>query len=379
MTPRLKKVFLLLTTLFFVSDLTAQKIEYSRDAATLAVNWVLDAAVGDDFSQFLFFDAKTGKLKSSFNTTEIPNSIIFSNDSKTLVIGERLLLEKIGADASGKYSILDNLLTTENFLIDRKFQEEINAEFLGLAISPDGKTLYKLFPNFLNAYSFPDLKFQPEKSRALKLVEGAKAQNHFLAVSRDGSLVVESEYAGNDSALIFKENGKQTAKLPLSKISEEESEFPFVSGAISQNNETLLLRSTFDSNVTSQISFWDLKKRVSLGNFTHLLLEENSEKEFFMLDAAAISPDGKKAAISFKTFDEKSFPVSVVAVFDIASKKSVDVRVKSENGLRFAESIAFSPDSKQIATLSTALIPGSISAKIQIWDAETGKLIRDFQ
>lgn len=366
--------------LIFSINAAAQKIEYSRDASTIAVNWVIDAAVGDDFSQFLFYDTKTGKLKSSFNSTEIPNSIIFSNDAKTLVIGERLLLEKIGADASGKYSILENPLTTENFLVDRKFQDEINAEFLGLAISTDGKTLYKLFPNFLNAYSFPDLKFQPEKSRALKLIEDAKAQNHFLAVSRDASLVIESEYEGNKSALVFKENGKQTAKTELPKINDDdEDEFPFISGIISQNNETLLLRSTFDSNVTSQIGFWDLKKHASLGNFTHPLLEESSEKEFFMIDAAAISPDGKKAAVSFKTFDEKSFPVSVVAVFDIASKKSVDVRVKSENGLRFAEAIAFSPDSKRLATLSTILMPGSLAAKVQVWDAETGKPVREFQ
>lgn len=378
MTPFLRKIFFLFTISFFVSDLAAQKIEYSRDASTLAVSWVIDAAVGEDFSQFLFYDAKTGKLKSSFNTTEMPNAMIFSGDSKTLVIGERLLLEKIGVDQSGKYSILDNLLTTENFLVDRKFQEEINAEFLGFALSPDGKTLYKLFPNFLNAYSFPELKFQPEKSRALKLVEGAKTQNHFLAVSRDGSLVVESEYSGNSSALVIKENGRQTAKLPLSEINAEEEEFPFVSGIISQNSETLLLRSTFNSNVTSQLAFWDLKKRASLGKFSHPLLEVGSDEDFFMLDSAAISPDGKKAAVSFKTFDEKSNPVSVVAVYDIASKTSIDVRVKSENGLRFAQAVAFSPDSKQIATLSTVLVPGSLAAKIQVWDAQTGKSVRDF-
>lgn len=295
MRRKFQYFFVFSILLIFSINAAAQKIEYSRDASTIAVNWVIDVAVGDDFSQFLFYDTKTGKLKSSFNSTEIPNSIIFSNDSKTLVIGERLLLEKIGIDASGKYALLENPVSTENFLVDRKFQDEINAEFLGLAISPDGKTLYKLFPNFLNTYSFPDLKFQPEKSRALKLIEDAKAHNHFLAVSRDGSLVVESEYEGNKSALVFKENGKQTAKTQLPKINDDdEDEFPFISGVISQNNETLLLRSTFDSNVTSQIGFWDLKKHVSLGNFTHPLLEESSEKEFFMIDSAAISPDGKK-------------------------------------------------------------------------------------
>lgn len=374
-----RKIFFLITFLFLVSNLSAQKIEYSRDGSTLVANWVVDVSAGEDFSQFLFFDTKTGKLKSSFNSAEMPNSILFSNDSKTLVIGERLLLEKIGVDASGKYALLDNPVSIENFSVDRKFQDEINASFLGLALSPDGKTLYKLFPNFLNAYSFPDLKFQPEKSRELKLIDGARAQNHFLAISRDGSLVVESEYAGNKAALVFKENGKRTAKAELSEINEEEEEFPYISGIISQNNATLLLRSTLDSGATSLTGFWDLKKHISLGNFSHPLLEEGAENEYLQIDSIAISPDGKKAAMSFKTFDEKSNPVSVAAVYDIASKESVDVRVKSEDNLRFAESIAFSPDSKQLATLSTVLMPGKLASKVQIWDAETGKLIREFQ
>lgn len=377
MTSNLRKIFFLFTLLFFASSLTAQKIEYSRDGQTIVVNWVVDVAVGDDFSQFLFYDLKTGKLKSSFNSAETPNSIIFSNDSKTLVIGERLLLEKIGIDQNGKSSLLENPVSTENFLIDSKFQDEINAEFLGLAISSDGKTLYKLFPNFLNAYSFPDLKFQPEKSRSIKLKDAAP-QNNFLAISRDGSVVVESEYAEKTSLLVVKEDGKARAKMEFPKIKKDE-EFPFISGIISQNNETLLLRSTFNSGISSHIGFWDLKKHASLGTFSFPPLDSGQENQAYMLDAAAISPDGKKAAISFNGIWDGEESVSMIAVYDIAAKKSVVIKVKSEAGSRFAELLAFSPDSKQIATLSTVLLPGSLTAKIQIWDAETGKLIRQFE
>lgn len=373
-----RKILLLLTFLLLVSNLSAQKIEYSRDGHALVVNWVINVAVGDDFSQFLVYDTKTGKLKSSFNLRETPNSMILSNDSKTLVIGERLLLEKIGIDQNGKSALLENPVSTENLLIDSKFQDEINADFLGFAMSPDGKTLYKLFPNFLNAYSFPDLKFQPEKSRAIKLREGDAPQNNFLAISRDGSVVVESEYADESAALVVKENGKSAAKIELLKVKAGEA-LPVVSGIISQNNETLLLRSTFNSGISSQITFWDLKKQAALGTFTSSFLDRGQENQFHMYNVAAISPDGKKAAANFDTFDDESQAVSLVAVYDIAAKKSVSITVKTEEGLRFAEAIAFSPDSKQIATLSTVLLPGSLAARIQIWDAETGKLIREFQ
>lgn len=378
MTSNLRKIFFLFTILFFASDLAAQKIEYSRDASTIVINWIVNVSAGDDFSQFLFYDAKTGKLKSSFNSAETPNSMLLSNDSKTLVIGDRLLLEKIGIDQSGKLSLLENPVSTENFLIEQKFQDEINAEFLGLALSPDGKTLYKLLPNFLNVYSFPDLKFQPEKSRAIRLKEADAPQNNFLAISRDGSLVVESEYAEKTSSLIVKENGKESAKMELPKIKKGD-EFPFISGIISQNNETLLLRSTFDSGISSQIGFWDLKKHISLGKFSFPSLDSGQENQLYMLDAATISPDGKKAAISFSGIWEDSESFSMIAVYDIAAKKSVAIRVKSEQGLRFAEALAFSPDSKQLATLSTSLMPASLVAKMQIWDVETGKLIRQFE
>lgn len=373
-----RKIFFLITFLFLVSNLSAQKIEYSRDGQTLVANWVIDVAVGDDFSQFLFYDAKTGKLKSSLDLRETPNSILFSNDAKTLVIGERLLLEKIGIDASGKLSLLDNPVSIENLSIDQKFQDEINADFLGLAISPDGKTLYKLFPNFLNAYSFPDLKFQPEKSRSIKLREEHKSQNNFLAISRDGSVVVESEYTEESTAMVVKETGKVPAKIELLRVQKDDA-LPTFSGIVSQNNETLLLKSSYNSGISFHIGFWDLKKHRSLGKFSLPPRDSAQEDQGYMIDAATISPDGKKAAMSFSGIWEDTQSVSMVVVYDIATKKSIMIKEKSETGLRFAESLAFGPDSKQLATLSTVLTPGKLVSRVQIWDAQTGKLIREFQ
>lgn len=376
MTSDLRKSFFLITFLFLASDLSAQKIEYSRDASTIAVNWSIDVVVGDDFSQFLFYDAKTGKLKSSLNSAETPNSLIFSSDSKTLVVGERLLLEKIGTDESGKSSLLENPVSVENLAIDRKFQDEINADFLGFALSPDGKTLYKLFPNFLNAYTFPDLKFQPEKSRAIKLNEKTKFHEHFIAISPDASVVVESEYAKIPS-LVIKENGKPIAKTALTK-NEEGAAFEDLRGTISQNNETLMLKSTDNAGLYWQIAFFDLKKHELIGVFSTEAFGDIYKNNLYPIEIAAISPNGKKAAINYKSYDEDGETLFVTEIYDIAAKKSVSFEVKSADYLRFAESIAFSPDSKQLAVLSTKGAPGSISAKVQIRDAETGKLIREF-
>jgi len=376
MTSNLRKSFFLITFLFLVSDLSAQKIEYSRDGQTLAVNWAIDIAAADDFSQFLLYDVKTGKLKSSFNSTETPKSMIFSNDSKTLVIGERLLLEKIGIDKSEKLSLSENPVSIENLSIDRKFQDQINADFLGFALSPDGKTLYKLFPNFLNAYTFPDLKFQPEKSRAIKLNEKAKFHEHFIAVSSDASVVVESEYAKVPS-LVIKETGKPAAKTALTK-NENGEPFEDLRGTISQNNETLMLKSTDNAGLYWQIGFFDLKKHALLGVFSTEAFGTNYENNLYPIENAAISPNGKKAAINYKSYDEDGETLSVTEIYDIAAKESVSFDVKLADYLRFAESIAFSPDSKQVATLSTKSASGSITTKVQIWDAETGKLIREF-
>lgn len=371
-----QKILFLFTFLFLVSNLSAQKLEYSRDGQTLAVNWAIDIVSGDDFSQFLLYDVKTGKLKSSLNSAETPNSVIFSNDSKTLVIGERLLLEKIGTDENGKLSLLENPVSIENLSIDRKFQDQINADFLGLALSPDGKTLYKLFPNFLNAYTFPDLKFQPEKSRAIKLNEKTTFHEHFIAISPDASVVVESEYAKMPS-LVIKENGKPAVKTALTK-NEEGTAFEDLRGTISQNNETLMLKSTDNAGLYWQISFFDLKKHALIGVFSTEAFGTIYENNLFPVEIAAISPNGKKAAINYKSYDEDGETLFVTEIYDIAAKKSVSFEVKSADYMRFAESIAFSPDSKQIATLSTKSAPGSIATKVQIWDAETGKLIREF-
>ncbi len=374
-----RKIVVLLILLFSALSFHAQKIEYSRDGQTLAVNWVIDFSYGEDVSQFLFYDTKSGKVRSSLNALEIPHSLIFSTDSKNLIFAERLILEKIGFNERGEPQISENQNTFDNFAIDRKNQEKINSDFLALALSPDGKTVYKMFPNFLNAYTFPDFKHQSEKSRFLELKEASEIQNEFVGISRDASIVIEVEYEGDKSALVIKETGKPDAKIELSKIEGSRDGFLRLSAVISQNNEILMLRSINDSRNHSQIAFWNLKNKTLIGTFSVPLLDKDFANQFYPLDLVAISPDGKKAAAKFEAVDENVQNVSMVAIYDIAAKRSVFIKTKKENGLRFAEAVAFSPDSKNLATLSGVLSRASFAPRVEIWNAEDGKKIRQFE
>lgn len=358
--------------LIFAVNINAQTIAYSPDGQTIAVNWVIDFAVSNDLSQFLVYDAKTGKLKSWLNTQETPNNIIFSPDSKSLIMAERLLLEKAGFNAKGDFSILDNPKSTANLLVDRKNQEEINSSLLGVAFSADGSTVYKLYPNFLTAYSFPELNHLPAKSRFIELTDKTKPEYHFVGISKDARFIVESEYIGNKSALVVKEAGKPNVKIDLGEYKDEDA-FPNLTASISQNNEILMLRSEYVTDLASQVGFWDLKTKKFIGNLLIPMLDAESKDQTYRIDAVIISPDGKKSAAKFDAVDEKAQEVSMIAIFDIPTKKTSYVIVKKEDDRRFAEAMSFSSDSKNIVTLSSVLSRASFTPVIEIWNTEDGK------
>lgn len=374
----IKKITFLLIFLLICSNAKAQMIEYSPDGQTIAVNWKLDFSVGNDISQFLIYDAKLGKIKSFLNTEELANRMLFSSDSKQLIFAERLILEKAGFNAKGEFVILENPISIENSSIDRKNQDFVNSELLGIALTADGKTIYKIYPNFLTAFSFPDFKHLPAKDRVIELKEATTTQNNFVGISRDARFIVESEYKGNKSALLVKESGKPDIQFDFLTI-EEGGEFPTLTVSISQNNEVLMVRSENTSGIYSQVGFWDLKTKKFIGNLEIPFLDDDSENQFYMIDSAVISPDGKKAAARFDSFDKDSQEVSMIAVFDIPTKKTAYISVKKQADVRFAEAMVFIPDSKNLATLSSVLARASFAPRVEIWNIDDGKKLKQFE
>ncbi len=374
----IKKIAFLFIFLLIGSNAKAQMIEFSPDGQTVAVNWMIDFSVGQDISQFIVYDTKLGKIKSSLNTEDLANRMIFSSDSKNLVFAERLILEKAGFNAKGEFVILDNPVSIENSSIDRENQEFVNSELLGIALAADGKTVYKIYPNFLTAFSFPDFTHLPAKNRRLELKEPPATQNNFVGISRDARFVVEIEYKNNKSALLVKETGKPDIKFELSTI-EEGGEFPAITSSISKNNEVLMISSENMSELNSQVGFWNLKTKKFIGNMEIPFLDDSSGNQFYLIDSVVISPDGKKAAARFDSFDKDSQEVSMIAVFDIPTQKTSYISVKKQSGVRFAEAMVFSPDSKNLATLSSILARASFAPRVEIWNVDDGKKIRQFE
>ncbi|HQU84854.1 MAG TPA: hypothetical protein PKY59_17075 [Pyrinomonadaceae bacterium] len=375
MTFRICKILLL--TILFSAYLNAQTISFSPDAQTIAVNWFLDLPLGSDASQFLFYDAKLGKSKSFFNY-EFPSKFsAFTPDSKSFVFADRLLLEKADLNAKGEVLLIDNLQSIANFAVDRKNQDEINSDLIGFAVAPDGKVLYKVFPNFLTAFSLPDLKHLPEKSRSIPLSSQGKPQINFAAISSDARFVVETEFTETQASLIVKETAKADAKIKLFET-EANAEFPTFHFSISQNNEVLMVRTEKSGELVSQVETWDLKTKKSLGKMPIPMLDEVSENQFYSIDNAVISPDGKKAAARFDFTDKDAKFISVIAIYDAVSKKTNYINVKKDEYLKFADALTFSPDSKQIATLSSVLGRSCFAQRVELWNAEDGKKLKQF-
>jgi WD40 repeat protein len=354
----------------------AQSLAYSPNGRTLAANWLLDFDFKMDLSQIIVYDAQTGKLKSSLNAIESPTHIIFSPDGKTITYAGKIALDKIGFDANDLPDILPNANSSENFSRDMNEQRNNTVDFFGVAFSSDGKTLYKLHAYNLNAYTYPELKFLPAKSRELKVDPDAPVWTEFVALGENGS-IIEAEHKKPEITLIVTPPQGEAARFKLPyKI--EDTDFPRISAVVSRNGETMAVRYGKDGGSDKQITFWDLKNRKQLGVFTVAALDKHSENNFYMVDSFAVSPDGRKIAARFLAAGDDAKKTHVI-VRDVLTRKESLIEFENEDGSDFAETFVFSPDSKHLATLSTVLSPASFAPRVQIWDVETGKLIRHFE
>lgn len=376
MTFRICKILIL--TILFSAFSNAQTITFSPDAQSIAVNWFIDLPAGADASQFIVYDVKLGKPKSFFNYEFQSKFLAFAPDSKSFVFADRLLLEKAVLNPKGEFLLADNLQSISNFAVDRKNQDEVNSDMIGFAVAPDGKILYKVFPNFLTAFSLPDLKHLPEKSRSITLPDEGKPQRNFAAISSDARFVIETEFTETQASLIIKESGKTDAKIKLLET-EAGGELPTFHFSVSGNNEVLMVRTENVAELNSQIEFWDLKTKKSLGKMPIPMLDEVSENQFYSIDSAVISPDGKKAAARFDFTDKDAKFISVIAIYDAVSKKTNYINVKKDEYIKFADALAFSPDSKQIATLSSVLGRGCFAQRVELWNTEDGKKLKQFE
>ena len=171
-----KSLLIALITFVTIVSTAAQSLQYSSDGKTLAVNLIVNFENYKTVNQFLFFDALSGKIKSSVN---VQNSdvdeplIMFANGNQNLVIGDRINLGLIKLTADNKAEFQNS---------DAEFRNPAN-EFIGLAQSTDGKILFKLYSDELIAYNFLTKKVLPENGKKIAATEDKSSKARLTAYS----------------------------------------------------------------------------------------------------------------------------------------------------------------------------------------------------
>ncbi len=346
--------------------LNAQTLRYSSDGKTLAVNLIVKFENYKNINQIIFFDALSGKVKSSTNLSDFGSDspeLLFPTNSQNLLVSDSSNTFLIKFTADSKIELQE--LTTEYKGYEHKF--------IGLALSTDGQTLYKLYDNELVAYNFLNQKNLPDQSKKTAATEGGKAQ--FLAIQPNGQNLAEYRKKGNEHSLVIHNLAGKTVKnikLPYDFVADEQ-EF---SAQFSQNGERLALKCQTKQG-EAQITVWDLKTEKMLGTFSVPSLETEAITNFYRVKNYSISPDGRKIAVVINDEYDENLE-KLIFLWDVATKKDFLAEPKKYSEEDFAASLAFSPDSKTLAVSSEVLLPNSFSAKIQILDAATGKFIREF-
>lgn len=364
----LKNTFsaVLITFLLIVST-DAQALKYSADGKTMAVN--LPVTFGSDklINHIIFFDVPSGKMKVSANLSSIEfdkGRMIFTGNAQSLMI----------ADQSDTRVLK---LTADNKINEQEFNSEsgdYENPFIAAALSVDGKTFYKLYSNKLTAYNFASQSVVEENGKTTAEAENATSKNEFLTISSNGNIVVEYRKNGAKHSLVIYDlaaNKSKPVELPYNYEAKDEVGF---SAEVSENGERLVLKCTKESD--SQITAWDLKTGLTLGTFTYPEFESETGADFYPVKNIAISPDGKKIAVKLdEMFEDEN---DAVVLWDTAAKTFTNVEAKHYSEEYFAKNAVFSPDSKTLAVSSEVLLPNSFTAKIQLFDANTGKFIREF-
>lgn len=364
----LKNTFsaVLITFLLFVST-DAQSLKYSADGKTMVLN--LPVAFGTDkqINHLLFYDVVSGKIKTSINLSELEfdkAQMVFTGNGQSLMIAD-----------NGDTHVLK--ITADNKINKQEFNSESSDyenPLIAATMSADGKTFYKLHKKKLIAYSIATQAVIEESGKIAAEVENATSKNEFLAISSNGKVVVEYRKNGTKHSLVVHDlatNESKNIELPYKFEKNDEVE---LSAEISENGERLVLKCEKGPN--SQITAWDLKTGLTLGTFTHPEFESEPDADFYQIKNIAISPNGKKIAVKIdEMFDDEN---DAVVLWDTAAKTLTNVEAKHYSEEYFAKNIAFSPDSKTLAVSSEVLLPNSLTAKVQLFDANTGKFIREF-
>lgn len=361
----LSTALIILATSIFAG---AQSLKYSADGNTLAVDLTINFFDYKTVSQFIFFDAASGKIKSSANVSssdmEDPKMVFSMNQN--LIISDKSDVSTIKMSADNKTEIKEIFEESDNY----------QKEFIDLGISDDGRMLFKLFSDELKVYNLLSQKALPESGKKISAPDAEITKAEFLAFGQNGQILVELQRKGKELVLIIHNSAVKTApvkiKLPYD-FADDEADF---TAQISKNGETLALKCAkrYDN---AQITLWDLKTGAALGTFALPSLETEKTDDFYPIKNFAVSPDGRKIAVKINDeYDEQL--QNLLVLWDAATKKEKIAEARKYSEEDFAVGIAFSPDSKTCAISSEVLLPNLLSVKIQLLDAGSGKFIREF-
>ena len=355
--------FILLTSIILTS---AQALKYSADGKTMAINFPVTFSSDKLINQIIFFDTASGKIKSSVNVRELEYDkakMMFAGNDQTFLIGDR-----------SESAVIK--ITADNKTDQQEFESEIedyDYPLIAMAFSADGKTMFKLHGNKLKAYNFTTQTVKPENGKIIS-ADGEFEKDEFLAVQANGRILVEYRKKAKEHSLVVHDLTAKTSKIIKLPYDYEEKDTATFSAEISDNGERLALKCALSDK--SQVTVYDLKKSEKIGEFSFPEREEEAETNFYSIDNFAISPDGKKIAVKIdEMFTDES---DMLVLWDTMTKTENVVEVKHYSEEYFAKNVVFSPDSKHLAVSSEVLTPNSFSVKIQLFDANTGKYIRDF-
>ncbi len=364
----IKKSFLslfVLLTAFVYAD--AQALKYSEDGKTLAVNFPVTFGTDKLINQVVFFDVTSGKIKNSAKLTELE----YDKPKMMFAAGNQGFLAADRGDTSVVKITADDKTEVKEFASEL---EDYDHPLIALAQSPDGKSLFKLFNHKLSVYNFSTQTLNAEDEKTPAKVEGENTKSAFLAIQPNGRILVEYQKKAAEHSLVIHDLAAKTSKtikLPYDYSANDAATF---TAEISENGERLALKCEKES--VSQITIWDLKTSANLGEFSFPDRSEEAETNFYPINNFALSPNGKKLVVKIdEMFADEN---DAVVLWDIAAKKETAVEAKHYSTEYFAKNVVFTPDSKILAVSSEVLLPGLLMPKIQLFDANTGKFIREF-
>jgi WD40 repeat protein len=360
-----KKSFLsILIVIVSAVFLNAQSLRFSSDGKTLGANWILPFGDYTKINQILMFDTASGKVKFSFNADDSnleKAMFIFTPGNQGVIVGER--------DGSSTLKITaDNQISNEDFESESKYDKD----FIGIALSADGKFLYKVYADELIAYNLLTKKAVPEEGKKPSVNPG----NQFLAIDSGGRFLVEYQKRGKEYSLLI--HNLETKKMQAIKLpyNFEDDKKIKIDVQFSENGDRIAVECEVDEE-KSQITVWDLKSGLSQGNFSVSSLKEDNPTDFYPVEKIAFSPDGKKLAVKINDGFNDDLK-NLLFLWDVSTKKETLTGAKKYSEEIFADQFTFSPDSKHLAISSQIILPTSLSLKIQFIDANTGSFIREF-